>query len=325
VVEISRLGIALPLTARSPSSAHLLAELIDEVIAAETCGFGLCLIPEHRQGPEIGTGAPLSLAAALAARTHRIQLATGVLIATPHHPLHLAEQVAAIDNLSSGRFALGVGMGYQAADLAPFGVTFKSRARQFEHVVRSVRAFLDDQPAPNELADAEAIVRPLPTRRVPIWFGAWSSRGVERAAELGDGWIADPIRSVTEVAEMAERYRAACRARGRDGTVIVMRETWVGADDQSAIEEFGPVIEPIYRYYRRNGAFTDGAADGSEVAVAQLAEDRLVVGSAATCLARIDDIIDATGADHVVLHLRHPGGPTHEMTVRSIQALAAEL
>ncbi len=326
---ISQVGISLPLTADVASSADFLDEVIEEVQVAEESGFGICMIPEHRQGPDVGLGAPLTVSAAIVAATSRIAVATGVVLASTHHPVHLAEQVVTLDNLARGRFVLGVGAGYVASDFNPFNLPLEGRTSRLEEVMEGLRLLLGNESASYEgrsLSFPEVRVRPLPftAPRPPIWLGAWSQKGIERAARLADGWIADPIRSTGEVAEMAEAYRAECARIGKEGTVTVMREAWVDEDDERARQAFPQVIEPIFRYYRRRGAVTEGPSDGSGVDFDVLA-DRMVFGSPQTCARLIQKVLTETGADRVVLHLRHPSGPGHIRTVEGIRNLGDAL
>lgn len=330
MIDPSRVGIALPLTAEVESTTDLVREAIREVEVAEEAGLGLVFVPEHRQGPDVSLVAPLTLSAALCGRTERIMVATGVLIAPVHHPVHLAEQVVMLDHISQGRFALGVGAGYQEVDFAPFGVPLDGRGGRLEHTLQALDLLLTRSPASHqgaygEFEDVELRPRPLSTPRPPIWIGAWSPAGIERTARHADAWIADPIRTVTEVTEMAERYRDACARFDTSSSVVIMREAWIDEDEATAAARFAPVIEPIYRYYRRRGAYTDGPADGSGVRFEGLAQDRLVYGSPGSCAQQVTDIADRAGADHVVLHVRHPGGPTHEEACDSIRALGAAL
>ena len=318
---MTALGLALPLTVRRRTQAQLLSEVAAEVVAADRAGFDVCLVPEHHQGPEIGLGAPLTMVGWLAAMTERIRLGTGVLVLPSHHPVHVAEQVAMLDQLSGGRLVLGVGAGYQDGDLAPFGASLESRVGRLaeslavlDEALRTGR--IDHEGEHYTVRGVTVSPRPVQQPRPPIWLGSWSPRGVRRAATAADGWIADPIRTTTEVATMADRYREALG--GRDGTVVVMREAWVDADDRTAAERFAPVIERVMGYYRTHGALQDEAHD-----FASLAEDRLLFGSAATVRDEIDDVAVRTGADVVVLTLRQPGGPEHEQVVEAIDGLGA--
>jgi alkanesulfonate monooxygenase SsuD/methylene tetrahydromethanopterin reductase-like flavin-dependent oxidoreductase (luciferase family) len=296
------LGIGLPLAGQGDDPAAFVAELIDEVEAAEAAGFDLCLVPEHHHGPRTSIVAPLTLSAAIAATTSRIRVGPGVLVLPVHHPVHVAEQLTMIDQLAPGRALLGVGTGYQPEDFAEFGVDPAERGRRTDAALDELRRLLGPEG-----------ITPPPSVRPPVWVGAWSKVGLRRAAERADGWIADPIRTISEAAEMAERYRELA---GPEGTVVVMREAFVddGPDPAAA---YAPIIGPVFRYYRRHGA-----AELPED-FAALAEDRFVIGSAAECAAQVREIAARTGADAVVLTLRQPGGPSHEAVLAGIAGLGA--
>jgi len=319
-------GISLPLTGRVGDVGQLLAELTEEVVLAEDLGFDLVVIPEHRQGPRITYCSPLTVAAHAIASTSRIQVATGVLVLPAHHPIHLAESVTMLDHLSDGRFRLGVGAGYQAADLEPFGRQLSDRGRLVEESLAALRSLMtaDEASFRGEFVDFDGFKlrpRPLTPQGPPVWMGSWSNAGIRRAATLCDGWIADPIRTVTEVEEMARQYRAAAEdASAGSRSVIVMREAWVDEDAERARQAFADVIMPVFDYYRRWGALSDTASTFDE-----LAADRFVIGDPALCANAVDDITRRTGADSVVLQLRHPGGPGHERVMGGIRGLGAAL
>jgi alkanesulfonate monooxygenase SsuD/methylene tetrahydromethanopterin reductase-like flavin-dependent oxidoreductase (luciferase family) len=300
------LGIALPLAARGAAPADFIAEVLAEGRAADAAGFDVCLVPDHHRGPAASVVAPLALCAALAAITERMRVGPGVLVLPVHAPLHVAEQVTLIDQISRGRAVLGVGTGYQEEDFAAFGMDRSQRGPRFEAALTEIGRLLGEAGA----------LHPVPVQRPrpPIWVGAWSAVGLRRAARLGDGWIADPVRSVTEVRAMAERYREACGAT--PGDVVLMREAWVDGEPGAA-ERFADAIMPVFRYYGRRGAaeFPDSFA--------ALAEDRFVFGSAEACLQQVDAMAASTAASVVILTLRQPGGPGHDAALRAIAAVGA--
>ena len=65
---------------------------------------------------------PLIVSTAVAVRTQKIRIGTGILLLPLYHPVHVAEDAATLDIISNGRLILGVGMGYQAGDFGAFGI-----------------------------------------------------------------------------------------------------------------------------------------------------------------------------------------------------------
>lgn len=110
-------------------------QLIDEAVLAEDLGFDGVFLPERHARGETFVPSPLIAATAIAARTSRIKIATTVLMPTLYNPMHLAEQIAMIDNLSQGRFILGVGVGYHQDYHNFFGVPWENRGKRFEEAM----------------------------------------------------------------------------------------------------------------------------------------------------------------------------------------------
>src|ERR1700745_3077475 len=104
--EPMRVGLQLDL--RNPPQWHkpwreFYAEAIDMVIEAERLGIDVIRIPEHHLWDDGYIPQPLTFLAALAARTTRIRLMTGISILPLHSPVEIAEQAALIDCISGGR------------------------------------------------------------------------------------------------------------------------------------------------------------------------------------------------------------------------------
>src|SRR5690606_6110691 len=91
---------------------EVVGSALDLVVEAELQGAGSIWATEHHDFPDGYLSQPLTFLAAAAARTRRVRLGTGVLLAAMRHPRHVAEQASFIDNLSDGRLELGIGAGY---------------------------------------------------------------------------------------------------------------------------------------------------------------------------------------------------------------------
>ncbi len=142
---------------------------------------------------------PLTMMAAVAARTSRVKIGTAVLLSALRHPVHLAHAVATIDNISNGRTILGVGVGRGDNDMyvrehAAVGVPIKERAARMEEGLRLVRALWTQERVTNREGyyplDSVAL-EPKPVQpSVPIWISSNRvQRGLRRVAEMGDAWI----------------------------------------------------------------------------------------------------------------------------------------
>ena len=182
------------------------------VEAAEELGFDSVWATEHIiVGPEAVNPygrvyAPIVTLGWVAGWTQRIGLGTSIVLVPLHNPMHLAKEVATLQELSGGRFTLGVGMGWHRDEFEFMGVEFKGRGRRADEALRLMRALwngehdFEGQHWSFHHATSEPHASPQPE----IWVGGSSQRAVRRALELGDAWHpsrgsdADHVRRVKE-------------------------------------------------------------------------------------------------------------------------------
>jgi hypothetical protein len=127
---------------RQPSD-RLYGEILDQIVWGENNGFDDVWLSEHHFIEDGYLPSILPVAAAIAARTKRIRITSGVILMPFHNPVRL-EDIAVVDVISGGRLELGVGVGFKAEEFESFGVPFKERGPRIEgaHRMRSwLRAF----------------------------------------------------------------------------------------------------------------------------------------------------------------------------------------
>src|SRR5438270_9892512 len=114
---------------RQPSD-RLYREILDQIAWGENNGFDDVWLSEHHFIEDGYLSSILPVAAAIAARTNRIRIVSGVLLVPFHNPVRLAEDIATVDVISGGRFELGVGLGFKREEFGGFGVPFKERGQR---------------------------------------------------------------------------------------------------------------------------------------------------------------------------------------------------
>src|SRR5262249_26385574 len=110
----------------------------------------------------------------LAARTERIALGTTVAILPYRHPLLLARMAANLDQLSGGRFILGVGVGWAEQEFAALGVPLTERGPMSDDYLRAIIAAWADDVVSHRgpfVAFDEVQTGPRPAGSIPIWVG----------------------------------------------------------------------------------------------------------------------------------------------------------
>ena len=124
--------------------ARLFAECMEQAVFGEQLGFHSVWIAEHHFSRYSLGSSSLVLAAAIASRTERIRLGTGVLIPTLHNPIRLAEDTATLDCVSGGRLDVGFGRGTFGYEYGGFGVDEEEAHARFRESVRIVQGLVDD-------------------------------------------------------------------------------------------------------------------------------------------------------------------------------------
>ena len=167
---------------------------------------------------------PLTLMAALAVATHRVEIGVSVLVIPYRHPLLTAKMIATADQLSGGRILLGAGVGWLRDEFEALGLGGEPFERRGSVTVDYLRAMKEAWTAEAGASYEGSFttfhdvgVRPRPTRQPhpPIWVGGQGERALRRSVELGQGYLA--ISSSPSLLESdVHRLHALCDERGRD-------------------------------------------------------------------------------------------------------------
>lgn len=202
---------------------------------AEDRGFESVWYPEHSHlplasdrwpgGPDIPDAYARTLdqfvsmtAAAMA--TERIKICSGICLVPQHHPAWLAKQVATLDVLSGGRVILGVGFGWNPAELADHGVAYGHRRAITRETILAMKSLWTDEVASFEgehvrLSPSKVWPKPQQSPHPKIIIGAGAGPKLYAAvAEYADGW--GPMRGRDEIDEHLAPLRAAVAEAGRD-------------------------------------------------------------------------------------------------------------
>lgn len=206
----------------------------DLAVAAEERGFDSLWIPEHthiptsrRTPPPTGDAElaeeykrsvdPLIALAAAAALTSTIRLGTGILLPAQREPIVTAKAVATLQNLSGGRFEMGIGFGWNEDEMEDHGVRYSTRREHTRDHVLAMQALWSDEVASYDgefVSFPETWSWPKPDVKVPVLIGGGAGpKMFAHLAEYADGWI--PIGGAG-LTEAIPRYKEAVAAAGRD-------------------------------------------------------------------------------------------------------------
>ncbi len=136
----------------------------------------------------------LMILTAVAARTSKIKLGTGVLVMPMRNPVILAKEVATLDHISNGRVILGTAVGWYKREFESLGADFHSRGKIMEQSLEIINRLwtedrVDGEYPPYNLRGAVMQPKPVQKPRPPILIGGYVDVVLKRAATKGDGWI----------------------------------------------------------------------------------------------------------------------------------------
>ena len=151
---------------------------------------------------------PLVTLGWIAGFTERVRLGTSIVLVPLHNPFHLAKEVATLQELSGGRFTLGVGMGWHRDEYAFMGIPFEGRGRRGDEAIRLMRAlWRGERSFEGELwSYSDATAEPLPSPVPEVWVGGSSPRAIRRARELGDVWHPSRGSDASHVRQVKEQH-----------------------------------------------------------------------------------------------------------------------
>jgi alkanesulfonate monooxygenase len=136
----------------------------------------------------------LTLLTAIAARTKKIKLGTGILVLPMRNPVILAKQLGSMDMLSNGRLIMGLASGWYRREFDAVGVPFEKRGKIMDENLDILKRFWTEDMVKGEWMNHKipaGVMYPKPAQKPypPLLIGGYVDRVLQRAAVAGDGWL----------------------------------------------------------------------------------------------------------------------------------------
>jgi probable F420-dependent oxidoreductase len=303
---------------------------------AEDLGFDFATIGHHRFDREIiYVSSPLTVLAALAARTKRLRFGTNIAILPLMDPVEFAEQAATLDEISDGRLFLGLGIGYRPYEFEMIGLNFKDRVSRMEEGVEILRRCWSDEPVHfngKHFQINGATVMPKPVQRPgpPIFIGGYVEAAIIRAGRLGDGWLTDNTSSIGLMVPQIARYREEASKAGRAGMVSLNRKVGIAPTRREVEEKWLPEIIAAYRGYVSHGLpiadkkFEAKLKSGDSMSLSDIPPDLFIAGSPEDCVEAIRSMQRLSNCDYIVADFDTGAGGADYETIRRAIALFGE-
>jgi probable F420-dependent oxidoreductase len=246
-------------------------DLLDLGRRIESDGFDSLFLPEHTHIPvsgDVHAGGPethermkrlpdpYSCLTAVAAVTSTLLLGTGISLIAQHDPIAMAKRIATIDQISGGRFMLGIGSGWNRSEAADHGVRAVERwGRMREHVLAMKEIWSSDQAEfHGDFVNFDPLwswPKPVQKPHPPIIVGGEGPSVLERVLEYGDAWGPHPT---PDIVKRIEELRNMCRDAGRHGPAITLFNV---PADARVVEEYASAgVERCILYIYDDGPGT---------------------------------------------------------------------
>ncbi|MFE6970410.1 LLM class flavin-dependent oxidoreductase [Isoptericola sp. NPDC057653] len=325
-----------PVTGEAVAPADRLERVVEHAVLAEELGFDSFAVGERHAG-DVLSSAPTVILGAVAARTHRILLSTGVTVLSLLDPIRVAEDLATVDQLSRGRLEIVIGKGNEELQYPLLGLDI---ARQYEYLEENyelLRLLLSEEDVTwsgrhrHALEHATTLPRPFagPFR---VWHGSATSEfAVDLAARWGDPIVsANALQPRESYGVLIDRYRERYAAAGHDPA-----QGFVGAGSgglfladttEQAIEQYRPLYEGQVARLRARGY--DPATHVGKALAFETIEDAVergpaLVGSPERVAEKILDYHGTFGHVLQSVSVNHLLEPSHQEEV--LRRFAAEV
>ena len=341
---------------RTQEEAFAEAMKIAEI--AETEGLdGVWLAERHfamhrRPTDPMGAGipsiasVPLVLAAAIAARTSRVRIGTGVSVLPLGHPIRTAEEAATVDQISHGRLDFGVGRSGFPRAYQGYGVRYDESRDRFEE---SLDVILKAWTEPGfshrgkyySFENLTVVPRPYQKPHPPIWVAATTRDTFPMVGGMGLSLVTGVCGAdIPEARRNLSAYRAARKEAGHpgDGNVYVRMPVYVAATAAQAISEPQESTMRSFRRLAENmaqsvGALGTTAAEEraeraerlSKVTYDEILHDRVAYGTPDMVADKLRQLRDELGLSGVIAEPNVGGRVPLDQVLTSIRLYAREV
>jgi alkanesulfonate monooxygenase SsuD/methylene tetrahydromethanopterin reductase-like flavin-dependent oxidoreductase (luciferase family) len=272
-------------------------------------GFYCYHIAEHHGTPLGLAPSPGLFLASVAQRTHTLRMGPLVYTLPLYHPMRLVEEICMLDQLSHGRYQIGIGRGISPIETGFYGVAADARQAMFEEALAVLRQGLttrrlDFAGTYYSFKDVPIEVAPVQRPHPPFWLGVTSADAAARAAEAGCNMVC--VATAEEVRGFTDRYRAVWRERNAtqgDAPLLGLSRFVIIAETDAEALAIARRVYPkwhasFYYLFAKHG----GAPVGARPPEFDQIKDggRGIAGSPQTVIRMLGEQLAASGANYFV-------------------------
>jgi alkanesulfonate monooxygenase SsuD/methylene tetrahydromethanopterin reductase-like flavin-dependent oxidoreductase (luciferase family) len=326
------------------TQAQAFREALDLADTAEAIGLDCVWLGEIHFNPTRSViSAPLVMATAMATRTRRVHVGTAVQVLPLGNPLRIAEEAATLDQLSEGRFQMGVGRSGAARTYDVLGIPYGESQARFKEALGIIREAWKGKPFSHQgefyrFQNATVTPRPYQDPHPPLRMAANSPETFPQVAELGLGlFVGLRDHDTADLGGHIRNYREAWRRAGHGGesSVYLRIPIYAGETEARAREE---ARESITYFFQRHAELTQsrigragaGPAERNSAQLSHLqhmsydeiCRTRVAFGSAPALVERLRELRETLDIDGVIIEPNAGGLIPAPLAMKSLRIVA---
>jgi alkanesulfonate monooxygenase SsuD/methylene tetrahydromethanopterin reductase-like flavin-dependent oxidoreductase (luciferase family) len=339
--------LQLPRPWLATSEHQMFQDALAEVEIADRLGYDYLWANEHHFLEEYShSSAPEVFLAACAARTKNIHVGHAVVLSPPGYnaPARVAERIATLDLISSGRVEWGTGQSASRTELEGFGVDVTQKKAQWAEATEQTANMLAMDPYPGfdgqffSMPCRNVVPKPLQKPHPPIWVACSSRETIHAAARAGIGALAFAFIDPAEAAHWASEYYAIIKSEEcvpighavnaniamATGFSCHQDEEEAKARGLEAFQFFGYALGHYYAYGQHRPGVTDvwERFQKARAALPDVARGN-GIGTPAQLIERMGQYQDA-GMDQVIF-IQQAGRNKHEHIIDSLKLFSEKV
>lgn len=332
-----------------PGQTQALAfrDVLDLADAAETFGLdGVWLGEIHFNPGRSVISAQMVMATAIASRTRRVRVGTAVQVLPLSHPLRIAEEAATVDQLSEGRFDMGIGRSGAARTYDVLGIPYGESQARFRESLEIIREAWKGKPFSYkgdfyQFENAVVTPRPFQDPHPPLRMAANSPETFPQVAKAGLAlFVGLRDLDIPELQAQLGSYRDAWRESGQAGSasVYLRLPVYAGETERSALED---ARESITHFFKRHAELTQAglgrAGAGPDdrrsarlerlkrMTYDEICRTRVVFGTAPALVDRLRGLQQDLGLDGIIIEPNAGGLVPAALAMRSLRIVAEQV
>lgn len=339
-------------TRQGGTQASAFREAFGMVDLSETAGLDTIWLGETHFNPNRPISAPIVVASAIASRTKRLRVGMAVQVLPLISPLRIAEEAATVDQISQGRFEIGVGRSGNLRAYEVMGIPYNESRERFQEALDIILEAWKGKPFSyhgefNQIENATVAPEPYQKPHPPVRIASTGEDSFARVGRLGFPiFLSMRGMDVNDLERNLKEYHRAWREAGHPGEggdISVRIPMYLSTTEEGAVEEPRDTIEAFFTRMRQRyeqGRDEEGAGGSAaeraaalrkraerlaQMTYEEILETRVICGTPQAVIERLTQFQETLGLTGFAAELNPGGLLPPEAVQRSLRLLTEEV